>query len=73
MKAQFERLSFIQYVEERNDAMSDANSNELDPKEAEFLVSEVTDEALERAAGIGDAKAGAWTLGACTGISVCPG
>ena len=53
--------------------MSDANSNELDPKETEILVSEVTDEALERAAGIGDAKAGAWTLGACTGISVCPG
>ncbi len=53
--------------------MSDANTNELDPNETEILVSEVTDEAIERAAGIGNAKAGAWTLGACTGISVCPG
>jgi hypothetical protein len=58
---------------ERNGAMNDANTNEFDLNETEILTAELTDEALERAAGIEDAKAGAWTLGACTGISVCPG
>ena len=53
--------------------MNDANTNELDLKETDILTADFTDEALEKAAGIADAKAGAWTLGACTGISVCPG
>jgi hypothetical protein len=57
----------------RNETMSEIDRNELDLKDAEILTSDVTDEALESAAGTGNVKAGAWTLGACTGISVCPG
>lgn len=53
--------------------MKDATTNGLDLSEEEILTYEVSDEALETAAGMGKEKAGAWTLGACTGISVCPG
>jgi hypothetical protein len=50
--------------------MKDVNTNGLDQTEEEILTYDVSDEALETAAG---AEKGAWTLGACTGISVCPG
>jgi hypothetical protein len=46
---------------------------ELDQTEEEILTYEVSDEALETAAGTGKEKAGNYTLGACTGLSVCPG
>jgi hypothetical protein len=52
--------------------MKDATTNGLDQTEEEILTYDVSDEALETAAGAGMEK-GAWTLGACTGISVCPG
>ncbi|HZT26094.1 MAG TPA: hypothetical protein VFA57_10360 [Pseudolabrys sp.] len=39
--------------------------------EEEILAFDVTDEALEIAAG--GKEAGNYTLGACTGLSVCPG
>jgi hypothetical protein len=39
-------------------------------KEEDVLVFEVSDEALEAAAGNEQAN---YTLGACTGLSVCPG
>ncbi|HEX4990805.1 MAG TPA: hypothetical protein VFW91_18645 [Candidatus Binatia bacterium] len=38
----------------------------------ETLAFEVTDEALELAAGVAKEKA-SFTLGACTGLSVCDG
>jgi hypothetical protein len=50
-----------------------SDHNELDLKDAEILSADVTDETLESAGDIGHTKAAAWTLGACTGISVCPG
>ena len=53
---------------ERNEAMKDLA---LEQREEEILNFEVSDEALETA---GDAKKkNAFTLGACTGLSVCPG
>jgi hypothetical protein len=45
----------------------------LDQTEEELLACEVSDEALETAAGNGEGIAGNYTLGACTGLSVCPG
>jgi hypothetical protein len=39
----------------------------------EILTYEVSDEALETAAGTGKEKAGHYTLGYCTGLSACPG
>jgi hypothetical protein len=45
----------------------------LDQNEEEILTYEVSDEALETAAGTGKEKVGNYTLGACTGLSVCPG
>jgi hypothetical protein len=42
----------------------------LDLVEEEILAFEVSDEALEIAAG--KEKVGSFTLGACTGLSVCP-
>jgi hypothetical protein len=53
---------------ERNEAMKDLAFEQL---EEEILNFEVSDEALET---VGDAKnQNAFTLGACTGLSVCPG
>jgi hypothetical protein len=52
--------------------MSDTNTG-LDRTEEEILSFEVSDEALETAAGTGKEKAGNYTLGFCTGMSVCPG
>ena len=45
----------------------------LDQTEADILTYEVSDEALETAAGTGKEKAGHDTLGFCTGLSACPG
>jgi hypothetical protein len=44
----------------------------LEKTEKETLAFEVSDEALEIAAGMAKEKAG-FTLGACTGLSVCDG
>lgn len=44
----------------------------LDQTEEELLISEISDEALEIAAGTSKEKAN-FTLGACSGLSVCPG
>ncbi|HMF23968.1 MAG TPA: hypothetical protein VKG24_17840 [Pseudolabrys sp.] len=44
----------------------------LDSKE-DLLLFEISDEALETAAGIRNEKAVNFTLGACSGLSVCPG
>jgi hypothetical protein len=37
----------------------------------EVLTYDISDEALDRA--VGDIVAGNYTLGACTGLAVCPG
>ena len=44
----------------------------LDRSEEELFISNVSDEALEIAAGSAKEKAN-FTLGACSGLSVCPG
>ena len=44
----------------------------LELVEEAMLAFEVSDEALEIAAGTGKEKVGNFTLGACTGLSVCP-
>ena len=44
----------------------------LDRSEEEFFIKNVSDEALEIAAGSAKEKAN-FTLGACSGLSVCPG
>jgi hypothetical protein len=44
----------------------------LDLTEEELLISGISDEALEIAAGTDREKAN-FTLGACSGLSVCPG
>jgi hypothetical protein len=43
----------------------------IEQTEQKVLVFEVSDEALEAAAGTADEKAN-FTLGACSGLSVCP-
>jgi hypothetical protein len=45
----------------------------LDQNEEILLTCEVSDEALESAGGGGNEIAGNFTLGACTGLSVCDG
>ena len=52
---------------ERNKAMKDIH---IDQREEEFLF-EVSDEALEAAAGTNQ-KAGAFTLAFCSGLDTCP-
>jgi hypothetical protein len=44
----------------------------LEQTEREILVFEVSDEALEAAAGTVREKAANYTLAACSGLSVCP-
>jgi hypothetical protein len=44
----------------------------LDRKEEDLFISGISDEALEIAAGTSKEKAN-FTLGACSGLSVCPG
>jgi hypothetical protein len=51
--------------------MSDT-SIELDQTEEEMLAHEVSDEALETAAGTGSEKAGNYTLIYCTFLYICP-
>jgi len=41
-------------------------------REEEILTFEVTDEALEAAAGTTKEKAGAFTLSFCSGLDTCP-
>ncbi|HSV23438.1 MAG TPA: hypothetical protein VLJ17_10465 [Xanthobacteraceae bacterium] len=45
----------------------------IDQTEEEVLTYQVSDEALETAAGMGKEKAGNYTLGFCTGLAACPG
>ena len=45
----------------------------LEQTKQEILAFEVSDDALEAAAGTVREKAANYTLGACTGLSVCPG
>jgi hypothetical protein len=56
---------------ERIDIMIDKTFG-LDRNEEELLISGISDEALEIAAGTAKEKAN-FTLGACSGLSVCPG
>jgi hypothetical protein len=56
---------------ERIDTMIDKTLG-LDRNEEELLISGVSDESLEIAAGTAKEKAN-FTLGACSGLSVCPG
>jgi hypothetical protein len=49
------------------------NKAGFDRIEEEVLTFEISDAALETAAGKGKEKAGNYTLGFCTGVSVCPG
>jgi hypothetical protein len=44
----------------------------LDRNEEDLFISGISDEALEIAAGTSKEKAN-FTLGACSGLSVCPG
>ena len=44
----------------------------LDQTEEEMLAYEVSDEALETAAGMGSEKAGNYTLWYCTALNLCP-
>lgn len=54
---------------ERNKAMTDTN---IDQREEEILNYQVSDEALEAAAGTMKDKAGAFTLAFCSGLDTCP-
>jgi hypothetical protein len=45
----------------------------IDQREEEILTFEVSDEALEAAAGTVKEKAGAFTLAFCSGLDTCPG
>jgi hypothetical protein len=56
---------------ERIETMTDKTFG-LDRNEEELLISGISDEALEIAAGTAKEKAN-FTLGACSGLSVCPG
>ena len=49
--------------------MTDIN---IDQREEEILNYEVSDEALEAAAGTVKGKAGAFTLAFCSGLDTCP-
>jgi methylase of polypeptide subunit release factors len=44
----------------------------LEQTEQEFVAFDVSDEALEAAAGTVKEKAANYTLAACSGLSVCP-
>jgi hypothetical protein len=70
--------SFSQYTDryrpptnERINVMTNITMG-LEKTEEEILAFEVSDEALEIAAGTAKEKAN-FTLGACTGLSECPG
>ena len=57
--------------ERKDNAMKNTTMG-LEKVEEEILAFEVSDEALEIAAGSAKEKAN-FTLGACSGLSVCPG
>ena len=65
-----DRLKLIQH-EERIFAMKNATTG-FETSEDDVLAFEVADEALEIAAGTEKERAN-YTLGACSGLSVCPG
>ncbi len=48
------------------------NDTHIDQREEETLTFEVSDEALEAAAGTVKEKAGAFTLAFCSGLDTCP-
>jgi hypothetical protein len=48
------------------------NQLHIDQREEEILTFEVSDEALEAAAGTVKEKAGAFTLAFCSGLDTCP-
>jgi hypothetical protein len=54
---------------ERNKVMKDIH---IDQREEEILTFDVSDEALEAAAGTVKDKAGAFTLAFCSGLDTCP-
>ena len=56
--------------ERKDHGMSD--TTRFDQIDEEILSYEVSDEALETAACTGKEKAGNYTLGFCSGLSVCP-
>lgn len=49
-----------------------SDTTRFDQIDQEVLSFEVSDEALETAAGAGKENAGNYTLGFCSGLSVCP-
>ena len=48
------------------------NELHIDQREEEILTFDVSDEALEAAAGTVKEKAGAFTLAFCSGLDTCP-
>ena len=48
------------------------NDIHIDQREEEILTFEVSDQALEAAAGTMKDKAGAFTLAFCSGLDTCP-
>ncbi|MFZ3360085.1 MAG: hypothetical protein WCA56_21980 [Xanthobacteraceae bacterium] len=48
------------------------NELHIDQREEEILTFDVSDEALEAAAGTVNEKAGAFTLAFCSGLDTCP-
>jgi hypothetical protein len=48
------------------------NDIHIDQREEEILTFDVSDEALEAAAGTVKDKAGAFTLSFCSGLDTCP-
>jgi hypothetical protein len=49
------------------------NDIHIDQREEDILTFDVSDEALEAAAGTVREKAGAFTLAFCSGLDTCPG
>jgi hypothetical protein len=61
---------FICIANKRRNAMKDGRMN--GQTEEEMVTSEVSDEALEAAAGMIKDRAGAFTLAFCSGLDTCP-
>ena len=72
-KGRFYRISLTAGAagERKDNAMKNTTMG-LEKFEEDILAFEVSDEALEVAAGTSKEKAN-FTLGACSGLSVCPG
>lgn len=56
-----------------NDGINQMSDTTILETEAEILTCEVSDEALESAAGMLRDKAGSFTLSFCSGLDSCPG